>query len=169
MAKKKGAKSNHANLPYLLSRATSVHKWLVDGYTFSDIAKKLGVSRSWLFEQMKSNPELDELRKDALAERSENINNTLYRLATGNYKTRVLHTKSVTVTEDGNSRTIVTTTEDVLEHEDDPNMSALGMLTRQMSASQAASAAEPTIDDTITEVDADKFSYVDVANLPDNN
>ena len=81
MAKKKGAKSNHANLPYLLSRATAVHKWLVDGYTFSDIAKKLGVSRSWLFEQMKSNPELDELRKDALAERSENINNTFTQAA----------------------------------------------------------------------------------------
>lgn len=168
MKRKKGQKSPNATTEYLILKSKNIYMWLVSGHTFSDIAKRLGVSRSWLFEQFKSNPQLDELRKSALAERAEAVNNTLYNLAIGNYTTRTVHTKTVTTTESGTSKTVSTTTEDRFEHIADPNLAALGMLTRQMAATNARAEGTAEIDDTISEADVEKFTYVDVTKEPDS-
>ena len=160
----RGIKSPNANTSYLLSRSKAIYQWIVTGYTMTDIAKKLKVSRSWLFEQFNENKELNELRQSAYAARKEAIENTLYRLATGNYKTTVIHTQTIT-TKKGNedAQTVSVTTEDIFEHIDNPNMTALGIIQRTMAMNNIASEEDNTIEDTISPIDENSFSYVDVA------
>lgn len=170
MNKNRGIKSPNANTSYLLSRSKNIFNWIVNGFTMTDIAKKLKVSRSWLFEQFKANEELDNLRKSAYAAREEAINNTLYKLATGNYTTRVVHTQTVT-TKSGSdeAKTVTITTEDIYEHSEDPNMSAIGVLSRTMAMRKTNDETRPVISDTITDDDINNFTFCDVAESKDNN
>ena len=87
------------NLDYVLSKKNLIYKWIMQGLTISDVAEKLGVSRSWLFDAFKSCAELNEVKESAFDDRRERVNNTLYKLALGTYTSRVKHTNKTTHTE----------------------------------------------------------------------
>lgn len=153
------------NLDYVLSKKNLIYKWIMQGLTISDVAEKLGVSRSWLFDAFKSCAELNEVKESAFDDRRERVNNTLYKLALGTYTSRVKHTNKTTHTEkvgdkDEVSVTETTRKEDVFEHVDDPNLKAMALIVKQMELQGGLSKAENTIEDTL-ELPED-YVYTDV-------
>lgn len=160
MARKKtGPNAQNTTIEHLLASKDKIYKWLCVGKTMTDIAKKLGVSRSWLFEMFAKHPVLDELRNSARAERYEHIHNTLYQLAIGNYKAYNKHTTKTTTTD--NEGTVSTNTvveENTHEHVADPNLRAMAIYMRTEHIMPKVD--EGKIQDSIT---PDDFEYVDVA------
>ena len=153
------------NLDYVLSKKNLIYKWIMQGLTISDVAEKLGVSRSWLFDAFKSCAELNEVKESAFDDRRERINNTLYKLALGTYTSRVKHTNKTTHTEKVGDKeevsvTEVTRKEDVFEHVDDPNLKAMALIVKQMELQGGLSKAENTIEDTLTL--PEDYVYTDV-------
>lgn len=160
--KKTGPNAANCSLEHMAASKEKIYKWLCMGKSMTDIAKKLGVSRSWLFDIFAKTPWLDALRKDAQAERYEHIHNTLYQLAIGNYKAYNKHTTTTTTTD--NEGTISTNTvveENTHEHRDDPNLRAMAIYMRTENIMPKAN--DSRISDTIT---PDDFEYVDVAEEP---
>ena len=153
------------NLDYVLSKKNLIYKWIMQGLTISDVAEKLGVSRSWLFDAFKSCAELNEVKESAFDDRRERVNNTLYKLALGTYTSRVKHTNKTTHTEKVGDKeevsvTEVTRKEDVFEHVDDPNLKAMALIVKQMELQGGLSKAENTIEDTLTL--PEDYVYTDV-------
>ena len=166
-------KSPNATIEYLLKKKNLIYKWIVNGLTMSDIADKLSVSRSWLFEAFKKSDELKALKEEAFSSRREKLSCTLYQMAFGNYKTKVRHTntkkssverydKSGKLLNREDSDVVTTHTEDIIEHIDDPNLKAISLLlNREGIQSETIGAQEIT--DTIT--DTSDFDFVDVEEL----
>lgn len=153
-------------LEYALSKKNMIYKWLMQGLTLADVAEKLGVSRSWFFDALKSSPELNAIKEEAFADRRERVNNTLYSLAIGTYTSKVKHTNKTKTTDKVGDKEVTKvqeyTKEDVYEHTNDPNLKALALIVHQMEM-QAASGAEDcaNIDDTLDM--PEDFVYADVA------
>lgn len=160
-------KNNHATIPYVLSRSEDIYDMISNNYTIAEVAKELGVSRSWLFEVFKSTPSLNKIKEDAFAARMETIRSNLFKRASGNYTTTCIRTttnsiRTTSKTEDGSeivteSDKVTERVEDVYEHIDDPDIKAIGML---LKFAPAPPEEMPSIDDTIT--DADAYTFVDV-------
>lgn len=167
----KNSKSPNATIAYLLKKKTYIYRWIVSGLTIADVASKLGVSRSWLFEAFKENAELAAIRDDAYADRRDKLSSTLFQMALGNYTTRVRHTKTTkgTVTsydDKGNViktdtvDTVVTNTDDTIQHIGDPNLKAITLIMNQMG-NKDNKEQENVIEDTL-DCNTD-FTFADVA------
>lgn len=167
---KSGAKSPNATIDYVIKKKNLIYKWIYNGLTISDVANKLGVSRSWLFEVFKNNTELSELKEQAYADRREKLENTLYQMALGNYKTKVRRTTTVSkITKriDKNGKTISTehsdviteSSEDIIEHVDDPNFKAITLLINREGTTKLQE-VHNEIEDTIKE--PSEMTFVDV-------
>ena len=163
-------KSPNATVDYVIKKKNLVYKWIYNGLTISDVANKLGVSRSWLFEVFKNNDELAELKEQAYADRREKLENTLYQMALGNYKTKVRRTTTVSkitkridksgkTTSTEYSDVITESSEDIIEHVDDPNFKAITLLMNREGI-KAVQDIPSTIEDTIEE--PDKMTFIDV-------
>ena len=169
--KSKGTtKSPNATVDYVIKKKNLVYKWIYNGLTIADVANKLGVSRSWLFEVFKNNDELAELKEQAYADRREKLENTIYQMALGNYKTKVRRTTTVSkITKkiDKSGKTLSTeysdviteSSEDIIEHVDDPNFKAITLLMNREGI-KAVQDVPSTIEDTIEE--PDKMTFIDV-------
>ena len=169
----KNSKSPNANIQYLLKKKNLIYKWIVNGLTISDVAAKLGVSRSWLFEAFKSNAEIAAVRDEAYNDRREKLSCTLYQMALGNYKTRVRRTKTTksettiykedgTIDKTVTSDTVVEHSDDIIEHINDPNLKAMSMILRHEAENQAEE-KQNIIEDTISDVE--DLTYIDVENF----
>ena len=163
-------KSHNATVDYVIKKKNLVYKWIYNGLTIADVANKLGVSRSWLFEVFKNNDELAELKEQAYADRREKLENTLYQMALGNYKTRVRRTTTVSkitkkidksgkTTSTEYSDVITESSEDIIEHVDDPNFKAITLLMNREGI-KAVQDVPSTIEDTIEA--PDKMTFIDV-------
>lgn len=170
-------KSPNATIGYLLKKKNLIYKWIVNGLTMSDIADKLSVSRSWLFEAFKKSDELKTLKEEAFSARREKLSCTLYQMAFGNYKTRVRHTnikkssvesydKAGKLIKREDSDVVTTHTEDVIEHIDDPNLKAISLLLGKEGINSEP-ISEQEITDTIT--DTSDFEFIDVEELAKPN
>lgn len=153
------AKSPNATIDYVIKKRNLIYKWIYNGLTISDVANKLGVSRSWLFEVFKNNPELAELKEQAYMDRREKLENTLYQMALGNYKTKVRRTTTVSkITKriDKSGKTVSTeysdviteSSEDIIEHVDDPNFKAITLIMNREGI-KSQQDIPSTIEDTI--------------------
>lgn len=172
-ASPKGKKSQTTTLDYLLKKKNMIYKWIVQGLTIADVAEKLYVSRSWLFEMFKANQELNDIKNQAFEDRRDRLENTIYQMALGNYKTRVRKSKTTKATTsklDSNGKVVSTETSDVVtehsdetvEHINDPNLRAIAIIKRQEGITKAEDTAA-TIDDTIGT--DPEMTFVDVANI----
>ena len=164
--KKPGPQNDHTSEDYLLLKREIIYKWLCNGVTMTNIAKKLGVSRSWLFDMFKKTEWLDDLRKQAAAERYEKVHNTLFQLAVGDYITKSKHTRKTTqVDGEGNKVSSTVIEDNTIEHEGDPNMRAMSIYMRTENITNKPE-DNIKINDTITPED---FEYVDVAESGEAN
>lgn len=153
-------RSQNCNEGYLFMKRDNIYKWLITGITMTDIAKKLGVSRSWLFDQFNKFEWLNDLRESAKAERSERVNNTLFQLAIGDYITHAKYTTKTTQKDgDGNSVTSTLIEDKKVEHKQDPNLRAMAIYMRQQAALNNRQETNSKISDTIS---PDEFEYADV-------
>lgn len=163
-------KSPNATIDYVIKKKNLIYKWIYNGLTISDVANKLGVSRSWLFEVFKNNPELAELKEQAYMDRRERLENTLYQMALGNYKTKVRRTTTVSkITKriDKSGKTVSTeysdviteSSEDIIEHVDDPNFKAITLIMNREGI-KAQQDIPSTIEDTIEE--PVEMTFIDV-------
>lgn len=167
---KSGTKSPNATIEYVIKKKNLIYKWIYSGLTISDVANKLGVSRSWLFEVFKNNTELAELKEQAYADRREKLENTLYQMALGNYKTRVKRTTTISkvtkridtsgkITSTEYSDVITESSEDIIEHIDDPNFKAITLLMNREGTTKSQE-VHNEIEDTIKE--PNEMTFVDV-------
>lgn len=157
--KKPGPNRYNTDINHLLANKEKIYKYLCKGMSMDNIAKKLGVSRSWLFDQFNKYEWLDELRKSAKAERWEHIHNTMYQLAIGDYRTYAKHTTKTTATDnEGVTSTNTVVEENTIEHRKDPNLRALGIYMRSENLL-------PKENDTriVDSLDDGEYIYVDVA------
>lgn len=162
---KRGPHNPNANAEFILANRDKFYKWIVQGLTYDQIAPKLGVSRSWLFNITNADPRIKQIKEEARAERRELVHNTLFQLAIGNYKTETRH--SNTVKQTNNQGDVITSKTDetnVVEHINDPNMRALSIFIRNDNLAQ--SNEEARIRDSLDEDYEDEYTYVDVADLP---
>ena len=161
--KNRGIKSQNATTDYLLSKKNLIYKWIVSGLTIGDVAEKLGVSRSWLFEQFASVEELNAVKTSAFDARREKLSNNIYKLALGTYKTTVkTRNKSTVIDDSGESETKTIISEETVEHIDDSHYKAL-----VFALSMTESDKTKTIEDKVSIVDDvceinSGFEYCDV-------